>query len=328
MFFPILCFVTIFNIGWYDLNRNYSNLRILQLRRDFPDRVVRCLFMVTFSPAQVCVKIGTAGKTKCNLPAVNMLVRAFLAGVYIAMGAALATVGSTGVAAVWGAGMGQVVTGALFPIGLIIIVLTGAELFTGDAMFAPMAVLQGHVGIGRLVYLWVVVYIGNLIGSIFMAYLMAYGPYTSWSAAGAATVTAFGLRAIAIGTAKVSYTGGMGILSCVFKGILCNWLVCLALFLGLAADDVIGKIVAIWFPIMTFVASGFEHCVANMYFIPAAIITNGFTGNTVAGLDWVGMWTNNIIWATLGNIVGAVIFMAIVYYYCYKSEICALCETK
>ena len=294
----------------------------------FPDRVVRCLFMVTFSPAQVCVKIGAAGKTKCNLPAFNMLVRAFLAGAYIAMGAALATVGSTGVSAVWGAGLSQFVTGALFPIGLIIIVLTGAELFTGDAMFAPMAVLCGHVGLGRLAYLWVVVYIGNLIGSLFMAFLVSYGPYTSWSAAGVATVTAFGLRAIAIGTAKVSYTGAMGILSCFFKAILCNWLVCLSLFLAIAADDVIGKMAGVWFPIMAFVASGYEHCVANMYFIPAAIITNGFTGNTVAGLDWVGMWTNNIIWATLGNIVGAGLFMAIVYYYCYKSEICALCETK
>ncbi len=284
--------------------------------------------MVTFSPAQVCVKIGTAGKGKCNLPAFNMLVRAFLAGVYIAMGAALATVGSTGVAAVWGAGLGQFVTGALFPVGLIIVVLTGAELFTGDAMFAPMSLLQGQIGIGKLVYLWVVVYIGNLIGSVFMAFLVTYGPYTAWDAAGVATVTAFGTRAIAIGAAKVSYTGAMGILSCFFKGILCNWLVCLAIFLALAADDVISKIFAIWFPIMAFVASGFEHCVANMYFIPAAIMTNGFTGNTVANLNWVGMWTNNIIWSTLGNIVGAVIFMAIVYYYCYKSEICALCEAK
>jgi formate/nitrite transporter len=284
--------------------------------------------MVTFSPAQVCVKIGTAGKGKCNLPAFNMLVRAFLAGAYIAMGAALATVGSTGVAAVWGAGLGQFVTGALFPVGLVLVVLTGAELFTGDAMFAPMSVLQGHIGVGKLIYLWVVVYIGNLIGSVFMAFLVTYGPYTAWDAAGVATVTAFGTRAIAIGAAKVSYTGAMGILSVFFKGILCNWLVCLAIFLALAADDVISKIFAIWFPIMAFVASGFEHCVANMYFIPAAILTNGFTGNTVQNLNWVGMWTNNIIWSTLGNIVGAVIFMAIIYYYCYKSEICALCEAK
>ncbi len=285
--------------------------------------------MVTFSPAQVCVKIGTAGKGKCSLAPFNMLVRAFHAGAYIAMGAALATVGSTGVAAVLGAGIGQIVLGSLFPIGLILVVLTGAELFTGDAMFAPMSMLQGHIGFGKLVYLWVVVYIGNLIGSIFMALLVSYGPYTAWDAAGVATITAFGTRAIGIATAKVSYTGAMGFLSCFFKGILCNWLVCLALFLGLAADEVISKMVAVWFPIMAFVTAGFEHCVANMYFIPAGIITNMITGGAdIANLNWIGMWTNNIIWATLGNIVGAVVFMAIVYYLCYKSEICALCKAN
>ncbi len=287
--------------------------------------------MVTFSPAQVCVKVGTAGKSKCCLPAGNMFVRAFLAGAYIAMGAALATVGSTGVADFLGAGIAQVVLGSLFPIGLILVVLTGAELFTGDAMFAPMAILQGHTGLKGLIYLWVVVYIGNLIGSLFMAVLVSYGPYTVWDAAGVATLSAFGTRAIGIATAKVSYFGVMGIVSVFFKGILCNWLVCLALFLGLAADEVISKIVAIWFPIMAFVASGFEHCVANMYFIPAGIITNAIASNGTANteiLNWGTMWTNNIIWSTLGNIVGAVIFMAVIYYYCYKTEICALCEAK
>ena len=281
--------------------------------------------MVTFSPAQVCAKIGAAGKGKCSLGGFNMLVRAFLAGAYIAVGAALATVGSTGVADTLGADMGQVVLGALFPIGLVLVVLTGAELFTGDAMFAPMALAQGHIKIGGLVKLWIIVYIGNLIGSLFMAFLVSYGPYVSWSAAGVATATAFGTRAIAIATAKVSYTGAMGILSCFFKGILCNWLVCLALFLGLAADEVISKIVAIWFPIFAFVASGFEHCVANMYFIPAGIITNLITGNGLNDvLNWGTMWTSNIIWATLGNIVGAVVLLVIVYHFSFKKEVRAL----
>ena len=117
-----------------------SNFQLTQLYRK-SGRDVRCVFMVTFSPAQVCVKVGSAGKTKCCLPAGNMFVRAFLAGAYIAMGAALATVGSTGVADVLGAGLAQFILGALFPIGLVLVVLTGAELFTGDAMFAPMAVI-------------------------------------------------------------------------------------------------------------------------------------------------------------------------------------------
>ncbi len=283
--------------------------------------------MVTFSPAQVCNKIAVAGKGKCGLGWFNMLVRAFLAGAYIAIGAALATVGSTGVATVLGAGIGQVVLGALFPIGLILVVLTGAELFTGDAMFAPMSLAQGQIKIGGLIKLWILVYIGNLIGSMFMAFLVSYGPYVSWDAAGVATLTAFGARAIAITTAKVSYTGAMGFLSCFFKGILCNWLVCLALFLGLAADEVISKIIAIWFPIMAFVASGFEHCVANMYFIPAGIITSVLTGEASFNLMdlCTKMWTNNIIWSTLGNIVGAVVLLVVVYHFSFKKE-CAACR--
>lgn len=277
--------------------------------------------MVTFSPAQVCVKIGGAGKTKCGLPPINMLMRAFLAGAYIAMGAAAATIGSTGVAPILGAGISQIVLGALFPIGLILVVLGGAELFTGDAMFAPMSVMQGQTTLGRLIYLWVLVYIGNLIGSVFLAFLVSFGPYVTWSG-GAAAATAFGLRAIQIGSAKVAYTGAMGFLSCFFKGILCNWLVCLSLFLGLAADEVISKMAGIWFPIMVFVASGYEHCVANMYFIPSAIITNLITGGQeIANLNWIGMWTNNLIWSTLGNIVGAVIFVAGFYFFCFRKDI-------
>ena len=283
--------------------------------------------MVTFSPAQVCNKIAVAGKGKCGLGWFNMLVRAFLAGAYIAMGAALATVGSTGVADAFGPGIGQVVLGALFPVGLILVVLTGAELFTGDAMFAPMSLAQGYIKIGGLIKLWILVYIGNLIGSLFMAFLVSYGPYVSWSAAGVATLTAFGARAIAITTAKVSYTGVMGILSVFFKGILCNWLVCLALFLGLAADEVISKMAAIWFPIMAFVATGYEHCVANMYFIPAGIFTSVLTGEGSFSLMdlCTTMWTNNIIWSTLGNIVGAVILLVVVYHFSFKKE-CAACK--
>jgi formate/nitrite transporter len=163
-----------------------------------------------------------------------------------------------------------------------------------------------------------------------MAVLVSYGPYTTLDATtGALAATTFGTRAITIAIAKVSYFGPLGILSVFLKGMLCNWLVCLALFLSLAADDVIGKMVGVWFPTMAFVVSGFEHGVANMYFIPAGIITNmianGSANPTI--LNWGTMWTNNIIWSTLGNIVGGAVFMAVIYYYCYRTEICALYKT-
>jgi len=283
--------------------------------------------MVTFSPAQVCNKIAIAGKGKCGLGWFNMLVRAFLAGAYIAMGAALATVGSTGVAATLGPGIAQFVLGVLFPLGLILVVLTGAELFTGDAMFAPMSLAQGYIKIGGLLKLWLLVFLGNLVGALFMAFLVSYGPYVSWSAVGTASLTAFGTHAIEIAIVKVSYVGGMGILSCFFKGVLCNWLVCLAIFLALAADDVISKIVAIWIPIMAFVATGFEHCVANMFFIPAGIITSVITCEGHFKLiDLVTtMWTNNLFWSTLGNIVGAVVLLVVIYHFSFKKE-CTACK--
>jgi len=184
-----------------------------------------------------------------------------MSGAYIAMGGALATVCSTGIMAsdvamrmgASSAGFAQLILGAVFPVGLIITVLTGAELFTGDAMLAPMAAFIHKVTWTQVLTLWVWVYIGNLIGSIVYAYIMANGPFVSWDATGAATVTAFGTRAIAIAGAKVSYVGMMGQWSAFLKGIGCNWLVNLGILLGICADDLIGKFFGIWFPIMTFV---------------------------------------------------------------------------
>ena len=249
------------------------------------------------------------------------------------MGAALATVCSTAVADNLGAGFGQLILGAVFPVGLIITVLCGAELFTGDAMLAPLAAFVHKVSWASVLNLWLWVYIGNLIGSLFFAYLMANGPFVSWNAAGAATVNAFGLRAVAIGLAKTSYVGTMGFYSAFLKGIGCNWLVNLAILLGICADDAVGKFFGIWFPIMAFVSIGFEHCVANMYFIPAGIMTAGYLNadqiatigaEKLAGLNYVTMWTSNVIPVTIGNIVGGMLFVGVLYWIAFKKEIEAL----
>ncbi|KUG20106.1 formate efflux transporter [hydrocarbon metagenome] len=286
--------------------------------------------MVFHPPVAIVAKAGDAGKYKVGLPAWNMLIRGFMAGAYIAMGGALATVCSTGVAAWAGAGFGQLITGAVFPVGLIIIVLTGAELFTGDAMLAPMAAFIHRVSWASVLNLWIWVYIGNLIGSIFWAYIMANGPLTAFDAAGGATATAFGVRAVAIGIAKVSYVGTAATWSCFLKGLACNYLVNLAVLLGICADDLIGKFFGIWFPIMAFVSSGFEHSVANMYFIPAGIMTKGFlTAEQSAGmnleiLNWVTMWTQNLIVVTIGNIVGGLVFVGVLYWVAFRKEIAAL----
>ena len=291
--------------------------------------------MVFHPPVAIVAKAGDAGKYKVGLPAWNMLVRGFMSGAYIAMGGALATVCSTGIMATdatlrYGtasAGFSQLILGAVFPVGLIITVLTGAELFTGDAMLAPMAAFIHKITWVQVLTLWVFVYIGNLIGSMFWAYLMANGPFVSFDAAGAATVTAFGSRAIAIAAAKVSYVGMMGMWSAFLKGIGCNYLVNLAILLGICSDDMVGKFFGIWFPIMAFVSMGLEHSVANMYFIPAGIFTQGFITDPTkinAGINWITMWTNNVIIVTLGNIVGALFFVGILYWVAFRKEIAAL----
>ncbi|MCK9632613.1 MAG: formate/nitrite transporter family protein [Methanoregula sp.] len=291
--------------------------------------------MVFHPPVAICAKAGDAGKYKVGLPAWNMLLRGFMAGAYIAMGAALATMCSAGIMAsdaalrygAASAGFSQLITGAVFPVGLIIIVLTGAELFTGDAMLAPMAAFIHKISWMQVLNLWVFVYIGNLIGSIVFAYIMAYGPLVSFDAAGVATVTGFGSRAIAIAGAKVSYVGLMGMWSAFLKAIACNWLVNLAILLGICADDAAGKFFGIWFPIMAFVSSGFEHCVANMYFIPAGILTQGFITDPAkinAGLNWITMFTNNIVIVTIGNIVGGMLFVGVLYWVSFRKEIAAL----
>src|SRR5512136_2748540 len=182
--------------------------------------------MVFHRPGAMVARAGDAGKYKVGLPAWNMIVRGFMSGAYIAMGGALATVCSTGIAysaaqvtagAVPGgfasAGVAQLVLGAVFPVGLIITVLTGAELFTGDAMLAPMAAFIHKISWMDVMNLWIFVYIGNLIGSIVWAYICANGPFVTWNDAGVATITAFGTRAIAIAVAKTSYVGMMGFYS-------------------------------------------------------------------------------------------------------------------
>jgi formate/nitrite transporter len=194
-------------------------------------------------------------------------------------------------------------------------------------MLAPMAAFIHKISWAQVLNLWVWVYIGNLIGSIVYAYIMAYGPFSSWDAAGAVTVSAFGTRAIAIASAKVSYVSMAAQWSAFLKAIGCNWLVNLAVLLGICADDLIGKFFGIWFPIMAFVSSGFEHCIANMYFIPAGLFTQGFITDPAkinAGLTWVTMWTNNLIVVTIGNIVGGLFFVGVVYWVAFRKEIAAL----
>ncbi len=270
---------------------------------------------LTNTPVEIVEMAGKVGEYKANLPIEQLLLRGFMAGLYIAVGGALATVCSAGVQNL-APGLKSFIAGAVFPVGLIAIVLTGMELFTGDNMLVPMAAMQGRIGWDRVFYNWFWVYIGNFIGSIFWAYLMVVGPFSNGGIIDPHNLNVFAKNAIAIAKAKtLTYkgAGAIGLWSAFMKGIGCNLLVNLAILLAFSSKEMIGKFFGIWFPIMAFVASGFEHCVANMYFIPAGIM--------LGAVSWYDFIVWNLIPVTLGNIVGGFVFIGVVYWLAYRNEL-------
>jgi len=286
------------------------------------------------APAKMVSLVGTAGVGKSKLSVFQLLIRGFMAGAYIAIGGALCTVCITGVSANLGAGISKLIGGAVFPVGLIAIVLTGMELFTGDCMIVPMAAMMKKITWGDVLRVWIWVYIGNLIGSLFYAYIMAAGPLVSGQMDGTLAVNGFGMTAVNIAVGKtLAYkaVGTAGMWSCFLKAIGCNFLVNIAILLAITADSVIGKFFGIWFPIMAFVSTGFEHCVANMYFLPTGkflidwhpeLITKiGKFLEANNGLGWGDIWLWNLIPVTIGNIIGGFLFIGVAYYLMFRNDL-------
>jgi len=262
-------------------------------------------------PVEICQLAADSGQYKSGLKIDSLILRSFMGGLYIAIGGALSTIVSTGIMT---PGIKQLIAGAVFPVGLIALVLTGMELFTGDCMTVPMACMQKRIKWDKILYVWLWAYIGNFIGSLFWAYLMAVGPFVK---GGSSELTVFGQNAISIAENKVllyQSAGFNGLWSAFMKGIACNLLVNLAILLSFSSKEMIGKFFGIWFPIMAFVASGFEHSVANMYFVPAGI----FVG---ANVTWGQFLFWNLIPVTIGNIIGGAIFIGLVYNLAFKKEL-------
>jgi formate/nitrite transporter len=273
------------------------------------------------SPAQVaadwneniCVK-----KTTNN--AFKLLVLGILAGAYIGFGGELSNMIGHDAATFVGVGLAAFIKGAVFSTGLMLVVIAGAELFTGNTMIT-MSVLDGKSKFSGLLYNWSIVYVGNLIGSVLLAYIM----FGSGLLTQGAPSIAVGVAALKTAAAKTS----LAFWPAFFRGILCNWLVCLAVWMALTSRNTIGKVWAIFFPIMAFVASGFEHSIANMYFIPIGILLKGVNevvaAATAAGLapeklanvGMYGFLVKNLIPVTLGNIVGGGFFVATLYWLAY-----------
>ena len=253
------------------------------------------------TPQEVTALAIAAGETKARTSPAKALVAGFLAGAYIAFGALIATVTSAGLDPDTFGGLVTLVTGLTFSLGLILVVIAGADLLTGNMMLVPLAVLARRVTPVQLLLNWLWVTIGNLAGSLFVAWLLA--DQTGLFAKGSINATRLGAIASGKGITETHWEQFV-------RAIGCNWLVCLAVFIALAATTVGGKILAIIPPITAFVALGFDHVVANMFFLPAAMMvgTGGLSmGDTVL----------NLVMAFLGNMVGAGVFVAGAYFYLY-----------
>ncbi len=280
------------------------------------------------TPAEIAAAASNAGKAKTELSILKMVVLGILAGAYIGFGANLAT--KVGAAPDADTAMGIFLFGAVFSVGLMMVVIAGAELFTGNNMACMLAVLNGQATWGGLLKNWVVVYVANFVGSVLLVFIIFGGMY--WVAADPATgaigLSAMGAKAVAIAKGKLSLTWGAAFL----RAICCNWLVCLAVWLAFASKDIVGKIFGIFFPIMAFVSSGFEHSVANMYFIPMGIqIANAAPAAAAEKMamapEAIGSFFSygnfvmaNLIPVTLGNIVGGAIFVAMFYWLAYLKK--------
>ncbi|MCW2846154.1 MAG: formate/nitrite transporter [Marmoricola sp.] len=259
--------------------------------------------------AQVAVEAGTK---KVQRTWDRVLVSSFLAGAYIAFGGLVAITVSSGLdPKTWGT-LPTLFTGAAFTLGLVLVVIAGSDLATGNMMLVPLSAMRGRIGLGDVARNLVLVLIGNLLGALFVAFFLAVQTGVI-GGAGADPGSAAGMtheRLAAIATGK---TTGESAWQTFLRAVGCNWLVCLAVWMSLAATSVSGKILAIFFPIMAFVAMGFDHVVANMFFLPAAI----FAG--VPGLGWGDVLLNWLL-AGVGNLVGAVIFVATSYWYLFLKD--------
>jgi formate transporter len=271
------------------------------------------------TPPEITEATIQTGIKKSKMTILNMIILGILAGAFIAFATEGSNMASFNLLAKPETyGLGKVLAGAVFGTGLMLVLIAGGELFTGNTMMIA-GVLEKKVGIKAMLKNWFFVYVGNFIGSILIVYMMNQsGLFSSGdSMLGAVTIKI------------AAYKVGLTFIQALFLGIMCNWLVCLAVWMAYGAKDMTGKIFAIFFPIWLFITSGFEHSVANMYYIPAGIMAKGnktltdaaavlgVTSEKLNHLNWETFFVNNLIPVTLGNIIGGGIFVAAVYWFVY-----------
>ena len=268
-----------------------------------------------FTPAEVAKNVIGIGKNKAALPAGRMLMLSIMAGIFIA----LAAVGSNTISCTVESGsIAKILSGLVFPTGLTMVLLAGSELFTGNCLMV-IPLIEREIKLKAMLRNWIIVYIGNFIGALLVTVLVYYGGQLDLFAG------ALAVNTIKVAAGKTSLTFVKGF--CL--GILCNFLVCIAVLISFAATTVAGKIVGLFLPIMLFILCGFEHSVANMYYGMAGLLANtnevyhaaaaetvSNIGNLTAGNFFIG----NLLPVTLGNIVGGSVLVGCVYWFSYLKK--------
>ena len=244
------------------------------------------------SPLEVSKAISSIGEKKARESIFEMFIFGILAGIYIAFGANVATSVLSG--GTLDAGLARFLAGSVFSLGLMLVLILGSELFTGNILMTIGFIYQKYPFI-KVLRNWLVVYFGNLLGAVIIAWLV----FSSGLLFRQGNVTSIGASALSIAEGKMQ----LGFVEALCRGILCNMLVCVAVIMCIASKTITGKIFGIYFPIMAFIASGYEHSVANMYFLPAALMIKGeFISNFFSIF-------NNLIPVTIGNIIGGVLIV-------------------
>ena len=272
------------------------------------------------TPPQIVEANMNAARGKTELPLLRMILLGIFAGMFIAGGASAS---SLAMHAISNVGLARLVAGAIFPVGLMMIILVGGELFTGDCLMI-MGCVHGKFSAAKMIKVLVVVYLSNFVGSVLFAELVNLSGQYSYTNG---LLGAFTIK-VAMGKVNLSFAAAFA------SGILCNIFVCMAVLMAAAAKDISGKIWAIFFPILAFIVSGYEHCVANMYYIPAGIFAAsnetyvarameayGYTAAQLADLNWINLVVKNLIPVTLGNIVGGMIFVGLPLYLIHSQKL-------
>ncbi|MCQ2507178.1 MAG: formate/nitrite transporter family protein [Dorea sp.] len=267
------------------------------------------------SPAEIAKNYVNIGKGKVNTPVAKMFLLAVLAGAFIAVGGVSSTAASVGIPI---ASVAKFVAACVFPGGLTMVLIAGSELFTGNNLLV-IPLLQKEVTVGGVLKNWVVVYCGNFVGSILVAAAAVFSHQASLYNNGMAV----SMISTAAGKCALPFTDAL------IKGIMCNFLVCIAVWMSFAAKDVVSKFFALFFPIMMFVVAGFEHSVANMYYISSGIFAKGNpaylqaavdAGVNVDAVNWGNMFISNLLPVTIGNIIGGAVCVGCVYWFIYLKD--------